>query len=256
MLTAFTAVPAALLRPARRAGDVRELLLVGVGRAGEDLRSARGDEPTSRSRPSRWRCPSPAAVAGRSGSTTWSSGTPRPARSCCPVRPDRAAGQTVALVGADRCGQVDAGEAGRPVLRPAGRPRPAGRRGRCARWPTTSCAATVVMVTQENFLFSGSVADNIALGRPGASRAEVVAAAAAGRRRRVHRASCPTGTTPTCASAAAGSRPVSASWSRSPGRSWPTRPCWCWTRRRRAWTCRASARCRPRWRRCWPTGPR
>jgi ATP-binding cassette subfamily B protein len=37
----------------------------------------------------------------------------------------------------------------------------------------------VAMVTQENFLFSGSVADNIALGRPSASRAEIEAAAAA-----------------------------------------------------------------------------
>jgi ATP-binding cassette subfamily B protein len=37
----------------------------------------------------------------------------------------------------------------------------------------------VVMVTQENFLFSGSVADNIALGRPEANRAQVEAAAAA-----------------------------------------------------------------------------
>ena len=37
----------------------------------------------------------------------------------------------------------------------------------------------VVMVTQENFLFSGSVADNIAFGRPGASGAEVEAAARA-----------------------------------------------------------------------------
>ena len=35
----------------------------------------------------------------------------------------------------------------------------------------------VVMVTQESFLFSGSVADNIALGNPGASRAQVEAAA-------------------------------------------------------------------------------
>jgi ATP-binding cassette subfamily B protein len=35
----------------------------------------------------------------------------------------------------------------------------------------------VAMVTQENFLFSGSVADNIALGRPGASRAEIESAA-------------------------------------------------------------------------------
>jgi ATP-binding cassette subfamily B protein len=37
----------------------------------------------------------------------------------------------------------------------------------------------VVMVTQENFLFAGSVADNIGLGRPSASRAEIEAAASA-----------------------------------------------------------------------------
>jgi ABC-type multidrug transport system fused ATPase/permease subunit len=37
----------------------------------------------------------------------------------------------------------------------------------------------VVMVTQENFLFSGTVADNIAFGRPSASRDEIVAAARA-----------------------------------------------------------------------------
>ncbi len=38
---------------------------------------------------------------------------------------------------------------------------------------------SVVMVTQENFLFSGSVADNIAFGKPGADRAEIEAAARA-----------------------------------------------------------------------------
>ncbi|HEY8318755.1 MAG TPA: ABC transporter ATP-binding protein [Amnibacterium sp.] len=37
----------------------------------------------------------------------------------------------------------------------------------------------IVMVTQEAYLFSGTVADNIALGKPGASRAEIVAAAEA-----------------------------------------------------------------------------
>jgi ATP-binding cassette subfamily B protein len=37
----------------------------------------------------------------------------------------------------------------------------------------------VVMVTQENFLFSGTIAENIAFGRPVASRAEIEAAAAA-----------------------------------------------------------------------------
>src|SRR5258706_1915171 len=34
----------------------------------------------------------------------------------------------------------------------------------------------LVMITQEAFLFSGSVADNVAMGRPGATRAEIVAA--------------------------------------------------------------------------------
>ncbi len=37
----------------------------------------------------------------------------------------------------------------------------------------------VVLITQENFLFSGSIADNIELGMPGAGRSEIIAAAAA-----------------------------------------------------------------------------
>jgi ATP-binding cassette, subfamily B, bacterial len=37
----------------------------------------------------------------------------------------------------------------------------------------------VILITQENFLFGGSIADNIALGRPEASRAEIIAAAEA-----------------------------------------------------------------------------
>ena len=39
--------------------------------------------------------------------------------------------------------------------------------------------AEIVMITQENFLFSGSIAENIRLGKPGASRAEIEAAAEA-----------------------------------------------------------------------------
>ena len=46
-----------------------------------------------------------------------------------------------------------------------------------------------------------------------------------GRRARVHQRAARRATTPTCASAAAGCRPGSASWSRSRARSWPTRPC-------------------------------
>jgi ATP-binding cassette, subfamily B, bacterial len=44
---------------------------------------------------------------------------------------------------------------------------------------TRDLRRAVVMVTQESFLFSGSVADNIAFGRPSASRDEVVRAAEA-----------------------------------------------------------------------------
>lgn len=44
---------------------------------------------------------------------------------------------------------------------------------------TADLRRNVVMVTQEAFLFSGTVADNIALGRPDASREEIEAAAKA-----------------------------------------------------------------------------
>jgi ATP-binding cassette subfamily B protein len=44
---------------------------------------------------------------------------------------------------------------------------------------TPDLRAAVVMVTQEAFLFTGSVAENIAFGRPEATRAEIEAAAAA-----------------------------------------------------------------------------
>ncbi|WP_422934204.1 ABC transporter ATP-binding protein [Sinomonas sp. P47F7] len=47
------------------------------------------------------------------------------------------------------------------------------------RLSTPDLRRAVVMVTQEAFLFSGTVADNIALGRPAATRAEIEAAAKA-----------------------------------------------------------------------------
>jgi ATP-binding cassette subfamily B protein len=37
----------------------------------------------------------------------------------------------------------------------------------------------IILITQENFLFDGSIAENIALGKPAASRAEIIAAAKA-----------------------------------------------------------------------------
>ncbi len=43
--------------------------------------------------------------------------------------------------------------------------------------PDATLRSEVVLVTQENFLFTGSIADNIALGKPGATRAEIQQAA-------------------------------------------------------------------------------
>ncbi len=44
---------------------------------------------------------------------------------------------------------------------------------------TADLRRAVVLVTQEGFLFTGTIADNIAFGRPGATRAEIAAAAEA-----------------------------------------------------------------------------
>ena len=49
----------------------------------------------------------------------------------------------------------------------------------CATSTSTTLRSAVVMVTQENFLFGGTVADNIRFGRPEATMEEVVAAAQA-----------------------------------------------------------------------------
>ena len=67
---------------------------------------------------------------------------------------------------------------------------------------------------------------------------------------------CPAATTRTWARGAAGCRPGSASSSPSPARSWPPRPCWCWTRPHPCWTSPASSWSRPRCGPSWPGGPR
>jgi ATP-binding cassette, subfamily B, bacterial len=88
------------------------------------------------------------------------------------------AGQTVALVGATGAGKTtiarlmarfyDPGE-GRVLLDGVD----------LRQLSERSLRHEVVLITQENFLFTGSVADNIELGRPGATRAEIEAAARA-----------------------------------------------------------------------------
>lgn len=88
------------------------------------------------------------------------------------------AGQTVALVGATGAGKSTIAKLVARFYDPtSGAVRLSGVDLRDT--ADSDLRRRVVMVTQENFLFSGSVADNIALGRPSATRGEVESAAAA-----------------------------------------------------------------------------
>jgi ATP-binding cassette subfamily B protein len=88
------------------------------------------------------------------------------------------AGQTVALVGATGAGKSTVAKLVARFYDPiAGTVRLDGVDLRSV--ADAELRRAVVMVTQESFLFAGSVADNIALGAPRASRSEVVAAARA-----------------------------------------------------------------------------
>ncbi|MDQ3276244.1 MAG: ABC transporter ATP-binding protein/permease [Actinomycetota bacterium] len=88
------------------------------------------------------------------------------------------AGQTLALVGSTGAGKTTIAKLMSRLYDPVdGRVLLDGVDLRSLDEPTLRRA--VVMVTQENYLFSGSVADNIRFGRPEASRDDVVAAARA-----------------------------------------------------------------------------
>ncbi|HEU5005596.1 MAG TPA: ABC transporter ATP-binding protein [Jatrophihabitantaceae bacterium] len=88
------------------------------------------------------------------------------------------AGQTVALVGATGAGKTTIAKLIARFYDPtAGSVRLDGVDLRDAAEPELRRA--VVMITQDGFLFSGSVADNIGFGKVGASRAEIEAAARA-----------------------------------------------------------------------------
>lgn len=88
------------------------------------------------------------------------------------------AGQTIALVGTTGAGKSTLAKLLARFYDPtAGRIALDGMNLRDL--ATQELRRAVVMVTQEAYLFSGSVAENIALGKPGASRAEIIAAATA-----------------------------------------------------------------------------
>jgi ATP-binding cassette, subfamily B, bacterial len=88
------------------------------------------------------------------------------------------AGQTVALVGATGAGKTTVARLMARFYDPG--------QGRVLldgvdlrELSETSLRQEIVLITQENFLFSGTIAENIELGRPGAPRADVEAAARA-----------------------------------------------------------------------------
>jgi ABC-type multidrug transport system fused ATPase/permease subunit len=88
------------------------------------------------------------------------------------------AGQTVALVGATGAGKSTIAKLVARFYDPSSGT-VALNGVSLARLTDADLRTEVVMVTQESFLFAGSVADNIGLGRPAASRAEIEAAARA-----------------------------------------------------------------------------
>jgi ATP-binding cassette, subfamily B, bacterial len=88
------------------------------------------------------------------------------------------AGQTVALVGATGAGKTTVARLLARFYDPSqGRILLDGTDLRDL--PDQTLRREIVLVTQENFLFSGSIAENMQLGKPSASRAEIEAAAAA-----------------------------------------------------------------------------
>ncbi len=88
------------------------------------------------------------------------------------------AGQTVALVGSTGAGKTTVARLLARLYDPQG-----GRvlldRVDVRQLDDRTLRREVVLITQENYLFTGSIADNIELGKPGASRAEIEAAATA-----------------------------------------------------------------------------
>ena len=178
------------------------------GRASTTSRSRTAPEPSGRARARALRA-APRSRARPSRSSAARAAASRRSRGCCPA-------STTSTSGAVRIDGHDVRDLTLGSLR-----------------------ANVGVVLDEPFLFSVSIRDNIAYGRPDASTRRRRRRRDAAQRRRLHRRACPTATTRSSASAATTSRADSASASRSRARCSPTRRSSCSTTPRARSTCRS-----------------
>ena len=102
-------------------------------------------------------------------------------------------GETLALVGRERRRQVHGREAAAALLRP-GRGRVSLDGADLRELDLDDLRANVAVLLQETLVFDGTVRENIAYGRPGATRGGDRRGGEGRRRARVHRRRCPRGT--------------------------------------------------------------
>ena len=165
-------------QPIKSLGNVTNATLEGPGRRRAHLRAARreadGGRPAGR-----------AAARGRirapSSSTTSASATAAAAGRLAvqELLAHRAGRQDGGARRPLRRRQVDRHQPGGAALRRRRRPHPHRRAGRARRDARQACGKSIAIVSQELTLFDDTIRANIALGRLGASDAEIVAAAKA-----------------------------------------------------------------------------
>ena len=134
------------------------------------------DEPEEiRDRPARGELPAgprprPLRAASRSATT-------RAARCCDGIDLELEPGRTVALIGHTGSGKTTLASLDPALLRRAGRARDDRRRRRARRRRSTSLRREIGVIAQDPFLFSATVRENIAFGRPEATDEEIERAA-------------------------------------------------------------------------------